>query len=273
MAETDNTEPTKDIPPWLQPVPETEDEGGMFSSGRMKLIAVGIAALVVIVFVAAIVVLYRDAPSEGPRHIAAETAPIRERPDEAGGLKVDHQDKAVLEIGDGTPATSRVQIGVQPEQPVKEIPDLPEETAAAVAESQDTIGDLAEAALDTAEKQAAPAPAPTQAQQSQPAQQPVATTPASEPVTESAEGQSAQDQYRVQLGAYGSEQSAATAWRVVRGKFQRELGDLSPVYVPVQSGDRTLYRLRVGMLATRAEADAVCIALRTQQQACFVINP
>ncbi len=268
MADTDNSEPTKDIPPWLQPVPEAEDEGGLFSSGRMKLIAVSIAALVVIVFVAAIVVLYKDAPNEGPRHIAAETAPIRERPDEAGGLKVDHQDKAVLEIGDGAPATARVQIGMQPEQPVKEIPDLPEETAAAVADGQDTIGDLAEAAMDTAEKQPTQAPQPAQQPAAEQTQQAAVAAPAPETLASTETGQ-----YRVQLGAYGSEQTAATAWRAARGKFQRELGDLSPVYVPVQSGDRTLYRLRVGMLATRAEADAVCIALRTQQQACFVINP
>lgn len=258
MSDSDNNDLNKDVPPWLQPVPETEEEGGMFSGARARIAMVVGALAIVAVFAAAIAFLYPSSDDEAPRHIAADTGPIRERPDEAGGMQVDHQDKAVLEIGDGAPATSSVQIGAQPEQPVSEIPDLPEQSAA--DEVEDTIGDLAEAALDEE------APTPEPQVEEQPATTPEAAQPAEpQPLTEGA--------YAVQLGAYGSEASAQTAWRTVRGRFQGELGDLSPIYVPVESGDRTLYRLRVGMLPDRAAADAVCIALRAQQQACFVVNP
>lgn len=262
MVETDNNDQAKDIPPWLQPVPEAEGEGGMLASGKMKMVVAGIAVVVVIVFVAAVVFFYQDAPKEGPRHIAADAEPIRERPAEAGGMQVDHQDKGVLEIGDGAPATARVQIGGQPEQPVTEIPDLPADTADEVAETPDAIGDLAEAALEQDTQPVAPA-----------AEAPVQEQAAPAVTTEQHTSVGAGGQYMVQLGAYGTEQSAATAWRTIRGTFSGELGELSPSYVPVQSGDRTLYRLRVGMLETRAAADAVCISLRAQQQACFVINP
>lgn len=262
MVETDNNDPAKDIPPWLQPVPEAEGEGGMLASGKMKLIVAGVALVVVIVFVAAVVFLYQDAPKEGPRHIVADEGPIRERPAESGGMQVDHQDKEVLEIGDGAPATARVQIGSQPEQPVTEIPDLPADTADEAVETSDAIGDLAEAALDQDTQ-------PVEEEADVPAQQQAAPVAPTEQASSSQTG----GQYMVQLGAYGTEQSAATAWRTIRGTFAGELGELSPSYVPVQSGDRTLYRLRVGMLATRAAADAVCISLRAQQQACFVINP
>ncbi len=262
MVETDNNDPAKDIPPWLQPVPEAEGEGGMLASGKMKLVVAGVAAVVVIVFVAAVVFFYQDAPKEGPRHIAAEAGPIRERPAESGGMQVDHQDKGVLEIGDGAPATARVQIGSQPEQPVAEIPDLPADTADELVETSDAIGDLAEAALDQ--------DTPPVVDEGDTSQQEQATPVA--PVRQETSADTG-GQYMVQLGAYGTEQSAATAWRAIRGTFTGELGELSPSYVPVQSGDRTLYRLRVGMLATRAAADAVCISLRAQQQACFVVNP
>lgn len=263
MAETENSDPAKDIPPWLQPVPEADDKGGVLASGRMKIILAGAAVGVVIVFVAAVVFLYQDAPKEGPRHIAAESGPVRERPSDAGGMQVDHQDKEVLNIGDGAPATARVQIGAQPEQPVAEIPDLPEQTTEPVEDSADAIGDLAEAALED-EVQPAALPetdAPEQAPET-------SEEPARQESTDATAGQ-----FMVQLGAYGSEQSAETAWGTIRGKFSDELDDLTPIYVPVESGDRTLYRLRVGMFPTRRAADSICIYLRTQQQACFVVNP
>lgn len=265
MADQDDTDAGKDVPPWLQPVPETEESGGFFAANRNTVIAAAVAVSLIVIFIAAIVFLYNDAPREGPRHIVAEDAPIRERPEEVGGMQVDHQDKGVLEIGDGTPVASQVQIGEQPEQPVKEIPDLPAESTAPSPDA-DTIGDLAEAALENEQAPEVSAPeSSTAATVATPAPTAVEETPAPQTATSG--------QFRVQLGAYGSEQSAATAWRTIRAQFINDLGGLEPVYVPVESGDRTLYRLRVGMLATRAAADAVCISLRTQQQACFVVNP
>ena len=264
MTERETNEINKDVPPWLQPVPEAEQEGEGGTFGRAKLLMVGLAVVVVAIFVGAIAFLYPDTQQEGTRHIAADTSPVRERPEEAGGLRVDHQDKAVLEIGDGAPAAASVQIGAQPEQPVETIPDLPVETASSsVAESADTIGDIAEAALE-AEPEAAPAAPVVQPTVEEAA--PAVSAPVEQPTQ-------ATGQYAVQLGAYGSEQTAERAWNTIRNKFSRELEGLGPIYIPVQSGDRTLYRLRVGMLEARSDADAVCIALRAQQQACFAVNP
>lgn len=258
MADSDDTSANKDVPPWLQPVPEGDDETSFFVANRKTIITASVAAVLFAVFAGAIVVLYQDAPSEGPKHVVADAGPVKERPTEAGGLQVDHQDKAVLEIGDGETAKARIEIGEQPEQPVDEIPDLPAEepddVPAAPEGTQDTIGDLAEAAAKPAETSVQTAPAPA------------APAPAAPKAPESA----ATTGFRVQLGAYGSETSAATAWRTLKGKFPRQLGDLEPVYVPVQSGDRTLYRLRVGPVDTRSRADEICISLRAQDQACFV---
>ncbi len=278
MVERDNNDINKDVPPWLQPVPEDEGLGRGAAIGRKTMMMIGVAFIVVAVFIGAIFFLYADSEPVGSRHIVADNSPIRERPADPGGLPVDHQDKAVLEIGDGSPATASVQIGAQPEQPVQEIPDLPEEPVSAAADAvADTIGDIAEAALD---RETEPVSAPRQESrpvETAPTQStPVQTAPA-QPATQVPEPvqQSAQPagQYAVQLGAYGSEQTAERAWNTIRNKFSRELDGLSPIYIPVQSGDRTLYRLRVGMLAARSDADAVCIALRAQQQACFAVNP
>lgn len=266
MTENNENGPAKDVPPWLQPVPEAEEEQSFFAANRNTLIAAGGAILVIAVFVAAIVFLYDEAPKGGPRHIAADAAPVREKPADPGGMDVPNQDKAVLEIGDGMPATSRVEIGEQPEQPVTDIPDEQPavETEEKAPAQTNTIGDLAAAVLREEEQSRAADPAPAQTTEAAP-------SGASQQASATQEPQAGE--FRVQLGAYGSEQSARAAWRTLRGRFASQLGGLEATYVPVQSGDRTLYRLRVGMLASRAAADAVCISLRAQQQACFVVNP
>lgn len=265
MVDSDDTSTDKDVPPWLQPVPDDEGDSSFFAANRKTIIMASVAAVLIAVFVGAIAVLYQDAPTNEPRRVVAEAGPIKQRPDEAGGLKVDHQDKAVLEIGDGATAKPSIEIGAQPEQPVDEIPDLPVETADVQTEASDTIGDLAEAAtqqegtpvVPKAEPVADDKPVVTAAEQPQ-------------PTTSTTAAAASTGAFRVQLGAYGSEQSAATAWRNLKNKFSRQLGDLQPVYVPVQSGDRTLYRLRVGPVETRAKADEICISLRAKDQACFV---
>ncbi len=262
MADSDDTSANKDVPPWLQPVPEGDDDSSFFSVSRKTIITASIAAALIAVFVVAIVFLYQDAPREGPKRVTAEEGPVKERPADAGGLKVDHQDKAVLEIGDGAKAKARVEIGEQPEQPVAKIPDMP--TADADKRTEDTIGDIAEAATKPTQQPAA-TPVPEKPVETAPAVTRPAVTPTpTTPDVETVGG------FRVQLGAYGSETSAATAWRALKIKFPRQLGDMDPVYVPVQSGDRTLYRLRVGPVTTRSRADEICISLRAQDQACFV---
>lgn len=275
---SDNQDGNNDVPPWLQPVPEADEPSGFFAGKRGSMFAAGIAVGLVAVFVVAIVLLYDDAPRSEPRIVTADTSPIKRKPDDPGGMDIEHQDKQVFDAANGLTASNRVELGAQPEQPVDEIPDLPVEDAAATApETDDKIGDIAEAALNDAQQSTENAAAST-------AQKPVAEQPvrqASEPVTTPepeaaptpAVQQQSDPQFRVQLGAYGSTQTAEGAWRSIRGKFLNQLRDLTPSYEPVQAGDRTLYRLRVGSLATRADADEVCIALRAQQQACIVVKP
>lgn len=268
MANQDETGAGKDVPPWLQPVPEAEEATGFFASKRNTAIAAGAAVGLIIVFVVAVFLLYEDAPQDGPRHIAADTAPVREKPDEAGGMEVENQDKSVLEIGDGVPATSRVEIGDQPEQPFDEIPDTP---AAEPIDRPMTISDLAAAVLEEEAEQQADRAADQAPQQ--PTSTPAAAPTATQAATPASQDPAPAGQYMVQLGAYGTEAAAQAAWRALRSRFQSDLGTLEPSYVPVESGDRTLYRLRVGMLESRAAADGVCISLRSQQQACFVVSP
>ena len=66
----------------------------------------------------------------------------------------------------------------------------------------------------------------------------------------------------VQLGAFGSQQGAATAWTNVSGK----LGGLRPSYEKAGA----VVRLRAGPLADKAAAARACAAVGT---ACFPVAP
>ncbi|WP_262691366.1 SPOR domain-containing protein [Kordiimonas aestuarii] len=245
----------QDIPPWLQPVPEDEEPQG-FLVGRKMWVMAGVAVTVVALFVAVIFALYDDGAGEPPRHIVADTSLIREKPDEPGGMDVPYQDKQVFErAGGDTLPSGEVSLAPQPEEPLD---TLPEDQV-----SDDPIGDIAAEVTDAKPTPAAAKPEPAPAKKAD----------VSKPKEEAPANKTAAKGFMVQLGAYGSEESAEKAWRTIRGKYGNFLSGLSPSYEAVRTGNRTLYRLRVGALDTRAAADEVCLGLRAQQQACIVVNP
>jgi len=265
MTNDDHTDLTagKDIPPWLQPVPDGEEEALEASTRRKRLIFTTTAAVIVIgLFVAVIFYLYDSSEPVAPRHIAAPTEPVRTRPDDMGGMQVDHQDKEVFNQTEGGQVRSEVRLGEQPEEPLDALPDEQEAIATEVDDAIDQV-------LGAADATKAKAPV------AEPVKEPVEKTLAEEKIVAPiVKKQTPMDTiYRVQLGAYGSEESAERAWRGVKGKFPTHMADKLASFEPVQSGSRTLYRLRVGPLVTRAEADEVCLALRAGQQACIVVNP
>ncbi|MCJ9430250.1 SPOR domain-containing protein [Kordiimonas marina] len=254
------TMPDKDTPPWLQAVPEDEEPEGFFTGRRKLIISAGAAVTVIVLFGAVMWTLYEHTESGPARHITAPQTTYKEKPADPGGMDVPYQDKKVFEQADGEPVRSAVKLGAQPEQPVDHLP----------TESTETATDTQAAASMPAASQPEPKPAPRKAEVTE---APKTVTPPAQKA-EAKPAVPASKAYQVQLGAYGSEKGAASAWRVIRGKYRSILGDdVKASYEPVQSGDRTLYRLRVGPLANRAAADAICLGLRARQQACIVVNP
>ncbi len=252
----------KDIPPWLQPVPEEDDEQATSVVGSKKLwIATGVGAVITIALFASVVwYLYGTAPSGPARHVAAPETPYKEKPADVGGMKVAHQDKEVFNQVDGGKPRQSVELGNQPEKPVEELPADPVgDIAAAVT------GDEAKAKVEVKIETPKPAPVETKPVEVESKTLEAPKAPVTKP--------SAENVYRIQLGAYGSEASAKRAWRGIRSKFYEYLKEKSSAYEAVESGSRTLYRLRVGPFNNRAEADQACLALRAGEQACIVVNP
>jgi cell division septation protein DedD len=74
--------------------------------------------------------------------------------------------------------------------------------------------------------------------------------------------------WRVQFGAYGSPAGARAEWTKIGGRVSG-LSGLQASYEPAGA----LTRLRVGPLASKAEADRVCASAKAAGQACFPVAP
>jgi len=255
--------PAKDIPPWLQPVPEEELQETSLVSGKLKIAIIAGALVILSLFVAVIFYLYSDTTPSAPIHVEAPKTAVKGRPADRGGMEVEHQDKVIFDQRDGVQSGGEVKLEPQAEMPLEAVPEDQAEEL-----EDDPIADAIEAVTEKA--------TPDEAEQSSPVRAAPKTPVAEEadnPAKKEAAAPSMENAYRVQLGAYGSEESAQRSWRTVRGRFAAYLGDKGVDYEPVQAGDRTLYRLRVGPFEDRASADQVCLALRAQEQACIVVNP
>ena len=270
----------RETPPWLQPVPEDEGAEGLFG-GKLVFVVAGAAVLLVALFVAAIYMFgTSDTTQTGPRVITASTDPIKERPENQGGLNVPHQDKQVFEQGAGNPNNTVAQLGDQPEQPVAELPKSPtnideqaveQVTTDAQKALNDVLADVQDSGASTNPTTQQNANAPVEAKAATPKPKtPKITLPQS--ATNTPDSAKA-GEFVIQLGAYGTRARAERAWPGLRQKYRPQLGELSPIYEPVQSGSRTLYRLRAGWIATRADSDKLCLALKAKGQACIVVKP
>ncbi|HEX8586312.1 MAG TPA: SPOR domain-containing protein [Allosphingosinicella sp.] len=134
------------------------------------------------------------------------------------------------------------------------------DTAFAASEGADPKGAInTDAVAEAPVTKAPPAQAQTQpAQQSDAQPKPEAPTPAAPaPATGGA---------TIQLGAFSSQAGANAAWKAMSGRFGY-LAPLTQSVVPVQSGGKTLYRLR----ASGPNAADICGRLKVAGESCVRI--
>ncbi len=75
---------------------------------------------------------------------------------------------------------------------------------------------------------------------------------------------------RIQLGAFGSKELAENVWKKLSARFDY-LGALSHSVEPVETGGKTLYRLRASV-GSSADAGATCGKLRVAGETCLVVR-
>jgi len=221
--------------PWLEAV--EEDDGGSDGPSVAKLIAAIVIGLVAIgVIVGGLFWLgNRGQPGASGDVIAAPEGDYKVRPENPGGMNVSGEGEVAAAASAGQTPQGNLNVDAVPETPVTQ---APRPAAPAPAPAAQAPG--------AAPARPAPAPAPPR-----PAPAPA---PAAGGVT-------------IQLGAFSSQASANQAWSSLAGRF-RYLAPLSHNLVPVQSGGRTLYRLR----ASGADAANVCRRLQVAGEACSVVG-
>jgi cell division protein FtsN len=164
--------------------------------------------------------------------------------------------------GNPKPVEARTQRVAAAERPSAAKPTVPESVSSGI--------------IVTTEPTAAssrPAPAEAEAAQPTPAARPArlaAATPAAAPAVVESTGGSA-GQYFVQIGARNDEGAAVAAFATMQQKYASVLGNHAPSVRKADLGDKGVwYRLMVGPMETKADADQLCEQLKTAgMKGCF----
>ena len=261
--------------PWLEPVEEELEEGGIVT-GRL-IIWLAVALLVVALAIGGFFWMRSGdkGGSGGGALIKAPDAYYKERP--AAEAPATGDDEIVYSASKGNEVESQIDTKGGAETPVNvdhppaaapaPAPAVPAPTVtknAPAPAAKPTAPPVAVAPVPAIAKPAAkPTPKPV-------APKPVAAKPAPKaeavatpaPATAPTSGGTT-----VQLGAFSSQAKATAAWKNLSGRFSF-LAGLTQSVVPVQSGDKTLYRLR----ASGGNAGDICGRLRTAGETCSVVG-
>ncbi|MFC0303689.1 SPOR domain-containing protein [Rhizorhabdus histidinilytica] len=251
--------------PWLEPVEEEYEEGGV---GTGRLIVWLVAALMLLALVVGGYFWLRGndkATSGEGALIKAPDSYYKERPGETAAPI--GEDEIVYSASKGNEVESVIDTSGAAETPVNIDRPRPEAPIATTAIPPSTSAPAARPAPATA-KPAAPKPTPTVDQAlARQATKPAEPKPAPRPVTSASAAEPASGGSMVQLGAFSSQAKANAAWKTLSGRFSF-LSGLTQSVVPVQSGDKTLYRLR----ASGGNAGDICRRLKTAGESCSVIG-
>lgn len=288
----------------------TEDDAFDEESGPIRWVPI----LVVLVAIAGFVTLAWYAYRAGTQSlrdedlllIEADKAPMKEAPEDPGGMKFPHQDKTIYEAFSTEPVqrpkVERVLPG--PEEPMEKPaatfsgetktwvneklqPESPPEKTVSVMDPPP------EPAPAPTEKTEAPQPAQTEPVKEKPAASAsvpeASSTPASAPKVAEAKKEEAEKAAkpapapssvpstgagaRIQLGSYGSEKEAAANWEKMKRKHGSLLSGASHRVVRADLGAKgVFYRLQAGPLESPAAAKELCAKLTVQGQACILAS-
>ena len=247
-----------DLPPsfnpstYRRPAPRDRERA---ETKRLGLIVLGIVGLLVVGVLARTFMVAR-APATATRDatgtpvIAAASAPVKVAPATPGGLQVPGADQDVL-AGAGAGA-AKGQLAPGPEAPAPDkIANAPPPVKAPPVVQRPVVAAIS------------PPPVVTKSSLGEARGEP----PLPRPVARVPFGSGAQ---QVQLGALASEADARTEWRRLKAKLPTVLRGHSMRITAVVLNGRTLYRLRTGGFADRADARRFCTEVRDQGGHCGV---
>jgi cell division septation protein DedD len=246
--------------PWLEPVEEDVEESGL---NPARLVMGLVIALLVLALIVGGIFWLRGRGGAGATGdgsvIKAPDSYYKERPQSPGGMDVGSGDEIVYSASKGNEVDSNIDVSGAAEAPVNVERPAVAPAAAPVAAAPAPKAPPAVVPAKPSTDAALPTKvAPPVAKPAPPKPKPVSVAPAPAVVSGGS---------MVQLGAFSSQAKANAAWKSLSGRFGF-LSDLTQSVVPVQSGDKTLYRLRAG----GGNAAGICAKLKTAGESCSVIG-
>ncbi|UVO54455.1 SPOR domain-containing protein [Sphingomonas sp. SUN039] len=225
--------------PWLEAVDDEDADEGVSPGKMMALIVAALVALGIVIGGVWLMRSKGPANATDPTLIAAAEGDYKVKPDAPGGMKVEGKGDSAFATSEGAEATGKIDTNALPEAPVKGVKGVTVADAAGKPSANTTV------AVPKAGGQL------------------VAKTPVVvAPVRTGAGGT------MVQLGAFGSEAKAGTAWSTLASKYAY-VAPLKRQIVAAEVGGSTVYRLRA---EAGGQAAAVCQKLKAAGENCIQVN-
>ncbi len=205
--------------------------------------------------------------------IHSDAAPVKEAPQDPGGMIVPDQDSALLNREGKAPKIEQLLPAPEtalprPVAPPKPVPQ-PEIAAVPAKPAPPTPS-------PSPPQLAAPAPdaAPSPIAVAPPAPAAAAPIIAPPPVVNTAAPVAAGAGYRLQLGAVRTEEAAKQEWQRLQRAQPDLLGKLALTTARVDLGDKGIfYRIQAGPIADSAEAQQSCATLKSRNVGCILVKP
>jgi cell division septation protein DedD len=195
--------------------------------------------------------------------IHSDAAPVKEAPQDRGGMVVPDQDSMLLNHdGKNDPRVEQLLPAAEPVLPRPAAPEnpVPPQMVAPAPPPQ-----VAAPTPPVAPQVTAPS---TPAQPAAPS--PPVATPAANPSPQVAAGGG----YRLQLGALRTEDAAQQEWQRLQRAQPDLLGKLTLTTARVDLGDKGIfYRIQAGPIADPVEAAQSCTALKSRNVGCILVKP
>jgi hypothetical protein len=250
---------------------------------RLMMFAAGLGGLLVVLVGASALVGHHN--GQVPV-ITADANPVREKPPNPGGMKIDGAENDVFSGGSDTDNAKLAPAAEIPNTKALRTAETQPESAATKAVAPPVPRTVPESAAESTPeparaKTAAIAPPPAPATRPVVAAPVVATTvPATKPTpakpsVAAAEAHSAGTEHHntsVQLAALASEEAARAEWQRLSKHMPNLLNGRQPSYTRTQVGGRTFWRLRTTGFTDVEQARAFCNTVHAKGGGCTVAD-
>lgn len=222
--------------------------------------------------------------------IEAEKTPIKEKPEDPGGMKFPNQDKTIFETFSNSPTPPKVErVLPSPEEPITqtETKETPAENAESTKTEEVTGTTNVESNKEVNEEKNGSSaievekveavgvddkkPEAAKTVETKPEAAKAISKPKVEQKAAAAKPPVKSGSAKIQLGAFTTEKEANETWQKIQKKFP-SLSGKTPAILRADVKGKTFYRLRLGGFADKTSASEMCKNLTAKGQSCMLAS-